>query len=82
MLDLRKRLERLSTDALSWRIGREEIGVARFERLELLVQRIVVCIRNLGRIVDVILPVVFFDLAAELRDARGRGRRHATAGIA
>jgi hypothetical protein len=54
VVDLRKRLERFSADALSWRIGREEIRKLRFEINKLLVEPVVLAVADDGRGVLVI----------------------------
>ena len=61
MLDLRKRLKRLSTYALGGRIGREEIRKLRFEIDKLLVEPVVLAVADDGRGVLVIQPVVLAD---------------------
>src|SRR4051794_27875006 len=68
MLDLRKRLERLSADALSWRIGREQIRKLRFEVNKLLVEPVVLAISNDRRGVLIIQPVVPADFLPQLHD--------------
>ena len=68
VLDLRKRLERFSADALSWRIGREEIRKLRFEINKLLVEPVVLAIADDRRGVLVIQPVVLADFFSQLRD--------------
>ena len=65
MLDLRKRLERFSTDTLSWRIGRGEIRKLRFEINKLLVEPVVLAVADDRRGVLVIQPVVLADLLSQ-----------------
>ena len=68
VLDLRKRLERFSADALSWRIGREEIRKLRFEINKLLVEPVVLAVADDRCGVLVIQPVVLADFLSQLRD--------------
>src|SRR4029077_5837325 len=68
VLDLRKRLERFSADALSWRIGREETRKLRFEINKLLVEPVVLAVADDKSGVLVIQPVVLADFLSQLRD--------------
>src|SRR4029077_12263846 len=68
MLDLRKRLERFSADALRWRIGRDEIRKLRFEINKLLVEPVILAVADDGRGVLVIQSVVLADFLSQLRD--------------
>jgi hypothetical protein len=67
VLDLRKRLERFSAHALSWRIGREEIRKLCFEINKLLVEPVVLAIADDGCSVLVIQLVVLANFLSQLR---------------
>jgi hypothetical protein len=68
VLDLRKRFQRFSANALSWRIRREEIRKLRFEINKLLVEPVVVAVADDRRGVLVIEPVMLADFLSQLRD--------------
>ena len=68
VLDLRKCFKRLSTYALRWRIGREEVGKLRFVINELLVEPVVLAVTDDGRGILVIQPVVLANFLSQLSD--------------
>ena len=76
MLDGREAFGRPAADALRRRIRRDQLGMLRLERLELVHQRVELGVDDLRRGVDVIELFVAANLAAELLDSFGG--RHQT----
>ena len=62
-------------DALRGRVGRDERGIGRLERAQLLHQAVVLGVRYQRIIEHVVAVVMLRDLRAQLRCARRRGRR-------
>ena len=58
----------LAADALCGRIGREEVGVFGFERLEAVHGRVVLSVGPLGRVEDIVEVLVVTEKLAELLD--------------
>ena len=65
MPDLRKRLERLSADALRGRIGCEKIGKLSFQIGKFLVEAVVFAVANDRRDVLVVKPVMLADFLSQ-----------------
>src|SRR5262249_31083222 len=68
VLDLCERLQRLSTDALRWRIGGKEIRKLPFEVNKIFIGPVVIAVADDRRGVLVIQPVVFADFVSQLPD--------------
>ena len=71
MPDLRKRLERLSADALRGRIGCEKIGKLSFQIGKFLVEAVVFAVANDRRGVLVVKPVMLADFLSQFSDFFG-----------
>ena len=67
-------LEHGADHALGRRIGRDELGMRRLDRLQLLEQRVVLGVGNLRRIAHVVGARVVLELLAQRRRARGGAR--------
>ena len=68
MRDRMQLRDRAIADPLRGAVGRDQLGMLRFELLEPLEQPIVLSIVNLGRRLDVVFVIVMADLLAELFD--------------
>ena len=68
MMYLRELRKRLPADALRGRIGRDQLGMLRFERLEPLHQHVELIVRDHRRVVNVIELAVIVDLFSQLVD--------------
>ena len=68
VLDLDEAFARFAADALGGRIGREQFGVLRFQRLELAHERVVFGVGDLGLVENVVQVFVVAQLFAELLD--------------
>src|SRR5215211_278579 len=67
--DLLQVLDRLGTDALGGRVGRDELGMLGLEPAQLVEQRVVDVVVDGGVVEDVVAVVVVLELAAQLRGA-------------
>ena len=77
VLDGLESLDRPARDALRRRIGRDEIGMLRFEPLELVQQPIELLVGDLRRVVDVVALFVMADRgsrSSRMRHRSGEGR--------
>jgi hypothetical protein len=63
---------RLGGDALGRRVGRDEVGMLLLERLQLVEQRVVGVVADLGVVEDVVAVTVVLDRPAQLGGALGR----------
>ena len=68
MLDRLQGVDRFVADALRGAVGRDEFGVRGFQLAQPLDQPVVFEVRDLGRGLDVVLPVVAPDLLAQPLD--------------
>jgi hypothetical protein len=74
---------RLGRDALGGRIGRDELGMLLLERLQLVIERVVLVVADLGVVEDVVAVGVVVDRLAQLGGAlpgvfARRGQRSVT----
>src|SRR5438309_8858177 len=72
MADLLELGDRLGSDPLGGRVGRDELGMLALDRLELVVERVVGVIADLGIVEHVVAVRVIVDRLPELGDALGR----------
>jgi hypothetical protein len=82
--DLRQRRDRLAADALRRRVRRDELGVRRLDRAQLVEQRVVFVVADLGVVEDVVAVAVVVQLVAQLGGARldRRAQRSSTSSAA
>ena len=64
--DLRQLADRLAADALGRRVGRQQVGVLGLQRAQLVEQRVVFVVADLGVVEDVVAVVVVLELLAQL----------------
>ncbi len=77
MLDLRQLAYWLAANPLGRAVGRDQLGMGRFEPLELVQQPIVLEIADLRVVENVILAIVKANLVAQLLDPLLRSGAHA-----
>ena len=74
--DLLELRDRLAADALRRRVGRDELGVLGLDRAQLVEQRVVLVVADLGVVEDVVAVAVVVELLAQLGGAdASSGRR-------
>ena len=66
--------DRLAADALRRRVGRQQLGMRRLDRAQLVEQRVVSVVADDRVVEDVVAVAVVGQLSAQLRRARGRIR--------
>jgi len=72
--DLLEVRDRRAADALRRRVGRQQLRVLGLQRAELVEQRVVLVVADLGIVQDVVAMTVVAQLIAQLLRALGRGR--------
>ena len=83
VLDLLEAVERRRADPLGRRVGRAQLGVLGLDRAQLVEQRVVVVVADLGFVEDVVEVVVALAAPAQLRRPLLGGRRaHAVGALA
>jgi hypothetical protein len=73
--------DRLAADALSGRVGRDELGMVGLDGAQLVEERVVLVVADLGIVEDVVAVAVVVELAAQLRGALSRARAGAQGSV-